>query len=197
LSALPPSEKATPAVAFCFFVNRLLDAEPWARERLAPFSGQTVEIAALPLPTLRIAILEGGRLGPGAEAPHLVMRFGPAALFALAGGEDEFLAAVEVSGSEKLAREAVFLARHLRWDVEEALSRVLGDVAARRVAEAARGFAAWQMDAARRVTAAAVDFLAEEARLLVRREDQAAHAHAVADLRDALARLEKRLERLG
>ena len=49
-------------------LNRLLEAEAWARERLAPFAGETVELRAPPLPALRFAIVEGGRLAPGARA---------------------------------------------------------------------------------------------------------------------------------
>ena len=191
------SEKATPAVAFCFFVNRLLDAEPWARERLARFAGETIELVPLPLPALRVTILEGGRLEAGGDAPGLSLQLGPAALLALGRGEEEFLRAVEVKGNARLAQEVASLAKHLRWDVEEELARVIGDVAAHRAVGAARSFFAWQVDTAKRVTGAAADFLAEEARILVRRDEQAAHVRAVADLRDALARLEKRVERLG
>ncbi len=191
------SEKATPAVAFCFFVNRLLDAESWARERLARFPGETIELVPLPLPALRVTILEDGRLQAGGEAPGLTLQLGPGALIALARGEEEFLRAVEISGNARLAQEIASLARHLRWDVEEELSRFFGDVAAHRIASAARSFAEWQLDAARRVTGAAAAFLAEEARILVRRDEQAGHARAVAELRDALARLEKRIERLA
>ena len=191
------SEKATPAVAFCFFVNRLLDAEPWARERLARFAGETVELAPLPLPPLRVTIVESGRIAAGGEAPGLTLQVGPGAILALARGEEEFLRALEVKGNTRLAQEIASLARHLRWDVEEELSRVLGDVAAHRIAGAARSLVAWQLDAAKRLGGAAADFLAEEARILVRREEQAAHARAVAELRDALARLEKRIEQLG
>jgi len=191
------NEKATPAVAFCFFVNRLLDSEPWARERLARFPGETIELVPLPLPPLRVTILEDGRLEAGGETPALTLQVGPGALIALARGEEEFLRAVEIKGNARLAQEIASLARHLRWDVEEELSRVFGDVAAHRIAGAARSFAEWQIDAARRVTGAAADFLAEEARILVRRDEQAGHARAVADLRDALARLEKRIERLA
>ncbi|MEA3192661.1 MAG: ubiquinone biosynthesis accessory factor UbiJ [Betaproteobacteria bacterium] len=191
------SEKATPAVAFCFFMNALLEREPWARERLAAFAGETVELVPVPLPPLRVTILEDGRLQAGGEAPDLVLQVGPDAVFALARGEEEFLRAVEVNGNARLAQEVASLARHLRWDIEEELARVFGDVAAHRMAGAARGFAAWHLDVAKRVTTAAADFLAEEARILVRRDDQAVHARAVAELRDALARLEKRIERLG
>jgi ubiquinone biosynthesis accessory factor UbiJ len=197
LSSPLSGEKATPAVAFCFFVNRLLDAESWARERLARFAGETVELVPLPLPPLRVTILADGRLRPGGETPSLVLQAGPGALLALARGEEEFLRTVQTSGNARLAQELASLARHLRWDVEEELSRLLGDVAAHRVAGAARSFAAWQVDAARRIATAAADFLAEEARLLVRLEEQAGHARAVAELRDALARLEKRIDRLA
>lgn len=184
-------------MAFCFFVNRLLDAESWARERLARFPGETVELVPLPLPPLRVTILEDGRLQAGGEAPGLTLQLGPGALIALARGEEEFLRAVEINGNARLAQEIASLARHLRWDFEEELSRVFGDVAAHRIASAARSFAEWQLDAARRLAGAAADFLAEEARILVRRDEQAGHMRAVAELRDALARLEKRIERLA
>jgi len=197
LSSPLSGEKATSAVAFCFFVNRLLDTESWARERLARFTGDTVELVPLPLPPLRVTIGADGRLQAGGATPTLVLQVGPGALFALARGEEEFLRAVQMSGNARLAQEVASLARHLRWDVEEELSRLVGDVAAHRIAGAVRSFAAWQLDAARRVATSGADFLAEEARLLVRRGEQASHAHSVAELRDALARLEKRIERLG
>ena len=184
-------------MAFCFFVNRLLDAESWARERLAGFCGENNVLVPLALAPRGVTILEDGRLEAGGGAPGLTLQAGPGALLALARGEEEFLRAVEVKGNARLVHEIASLARHLRWDVEEELSRVFGDVAAHRIAGAARSFAQWQLDAARRVTGAAADFLAEEARILVRREEQAGHASAVAALRDALARLEKRVERLG
>jgi ubiquinone biosynthesis protein UbiJ len=198
-----PGEKATLGVAFsigvafCGFANRLLDAEPWARERLARFAGETIELSPLPLPPLRVTILEDGRLQAGGDAPDLTLQAGPGAIFALGRGEEEFLRAVQLSGDARLAQEVASLARNLRWDFEEELSRFVGDVAAHRIAGAARELAAWQLDAAKRVTAAAADFLTHEAPLLVRRQPQAQRAREVAELRDALARLEERIERLA
>ena len=54
-------------------------------------------------------------------------------------------------GNDKLAAEVLLLARHLRWDAEEALSRLIGDVAAHRVAGAGRALIAWHEDSARRL----------------------------------------------
>ena len=193
---LPP--KATPAVAFSFLLNRLLAAEDWARQRLAPFAGETIELRAAPLPTLRLRILEGGSVQAADETaePGLTMTLKPDLLVALARGEQHALRSVEVQGNAKLAAEVLVLARHLRWDVEEELSRVFGDVVAHRVAGAARAFAAWHLDTAQRLTGALVDYAVDEKRLLTRRAELETLAAPLAQLRDAIARLDKRLERL-
>jgi ubiquinone biosynthesis accessory factor UbiJ len=192
-SLLP--EKATPAVAFSFVVNRLLEAQPWARQRLAPFAGETLELRAPPLPTLRLRILEGGSLASGEADPALTMTLKPELLVALARREEHALRAVDVQGSGRLAAEILVLVRHLRWDIEEDLSRLVGDVVAHRLAGAARAFAAWNVDAAQRLAGALVDYATDEKRLLVRRAELEHLAEPLAQLRDAIARLEKRLDR--
>ena len=189
-------EKATPAVAFSFVLNRLLAAEPWARERLAPFAGETVELRAPPLPALRLAVAQGGTIEAGNAEPSLTMTLKPDLLVALARGEEHALRAVDVQGNGRLAAEVLVLARHLRWDVEENLSRVFGDVVAHRLHGAARAFAAWHLDTAQRLGGALVDYATDEKLLLVRRAELDAFAEPVTRLRDSLARLEKRLERL-
>lgn len=193
-SLLP--EKATPAVAFSFVLNRLLAAEPWARERLAPFAGEAVELRAPPLPALRLQVLEGGSVQAGAAEPSLIMTLKPELLVALARGEEHVLRAVDVQGNPRLAAEVLVLVRHLRWDVEEALAPFFGDVIAHRLAGAARAFAAWHLDAAQRLSGALVDYAADGKRLLVRRPELDTLAEPLAQLRDAIARLDKRLERL-
>jgi ubiquinone biosynthesis protein UbiJ len=189
-------EKATPAVAFCFLLNHLLEAEAWARLRLAPFAGETVELRAPPLPTLRLRILPGGMVQADEGEPGLVMTLKPEILVALARGEEHALRSVTVEGNAKLAAEALVLARHLRWDAEEDLSRLVGDVAAHRLADAGRAFAAWHLDAAQRLAAALADYATEEKQLLARRADLDALGDSLSRLRDAIARLDKRVERL-
>ncbi len=55
---------------------------------------------------------------------------------------------------------------------------------------------AWHLDAAQRVTGALVDYATEERKVLVRRAEFEALAEPLAQLRDAIGRLDKRLERL-
>jgi len=177
-------------------LNRLLEAEAWARERLAPFAGETVELRAPPLPALRFAIVEGGRLAPGIAA-SLTLTLQPGSLPALLRGEDHFMRTVGIEGNAELAQEVLYLARHLRWDAEEDLSKLVGDAAAHRLVGLARDFAVWQLDAAQRLAGAFMEYAQEEGRLLAPRAGYAAFAGEVARLRDALERLEKRIGRLA
>jgi ubiquinone biosynthesis protein UbiJ len=148
---------------------------------------------------LRFAITENGLLreASGDATASLVITLKAEAPAALLRGKEHFLHAVEVSGNAKLADAVMLLAGNLRWDFEEDMSRLLGDVAAHRLAEGLRGFAAWHADAARRLGESLSDYLAEESRLLVRRAELDALAGATAGLRDAVGRLEQRIRRLG
>lgn len=184
---------------FAAALNHLLESEPWARERLVPFAGEVIELRAPPLPALRFAIAVDGRLAPAAAeaVASLTITAGPGALAAALQGEEQLLRAVEVSGNARLASEVMFLLRHLRWDGEEAAARIIGDVAAHRLAGFARGVAAWHADAARRIGESLVEYATEEKPLLVKRGefDEVAASHA--RLRDGLERLEKRVDRIA
>jgi ubiquinone biosynthesis protein UbiJ len=195
--ALTPNSKATFGWPFSFALNRLLEAEPWARERLAPFAGMSVELRAPPLPSLRFVILPGGKLEAGGEDPALTLTVRPEALPALMQSEEHFVRSVAVVGDERLAAEVMTLLRHLRWDAEEDLSKLVGDVAAHRLMGLARGFAAWQADAARRLADSLRDYAVEEKRVLVATAEFSRFSAEVARLRDAVDRLEKRVRRLG
>jgi len=194
-------EKATLGWPFSLALNHLLDALPEARARLAPFAGEALELRAPPLPALTFTILPGGRLEAGGDAAALVVTLKPGFLAALPQGEEHLMRAVEVSGDPRLAAEAMWLVRQLRAAApevaEEDLSRVVGDVAARRLAQGASDFFAWQADAGRRLAESFADYVTEEKRMVVGRAEHDAFAAAVSQLRDALERLEKRTARLG
>jgi ubiquinone biosynthesis protein UbiJ len=196
----PPAIALEPALEspFAAALNHLLDAEPGAREKLLPFAGAIVELRCAALPRLRFSIDADGWLHPaGAGAAALVLNAGPQVAAALWRGEEHWPRTVKAEGDPRLADTLFELARHLRWDAEEDLSRFVGDIAAHRLARAARSMLAWQRDAARRIGEAASDYLADEKRVLVRRVELDELASGVAGLRDALERLDKRLQRLG
>jgi len=191
-----PRKKATLGWPFSFALNHLLAAEPWARERLAPFAGETIELRGPPFPALRFVILPGGTLEAGGADPALTITLTPEALLGLGRGPEHFARSLEVDGNPRLASEVIALARPLRWDVEEDLSKLFGDVAAHRIAEAGRSLARWHADAARRLVESLADYAVDEKRMLMPRGEVDEFAGAVARLRDAVERLEKRIARL-
>ena len=174
-------------------LNHLLRREAWARDKLAPFAGEVVELHMAPLPPLRLAIAESGQAlaaETGSEAT-LTITARPGIFAAMSKGEEHLMRAVDISGNARLATEVLALLRYLRWDIEEDLSRVFGDVLAHRMVGTARDFASWQAEAGRRLAENVMEYAIEERRMVVSRAEFDEFAIAVAKLRDDLARLEQ------
>jgi len=181
------------------FINHLLAEEQWAREKLAPFAGKRVRVTAPGLPDLTFSVCADGMIEStkGDGDPDLTVALSPAALPKLLQRDESVLQTVSFTGDAELAAALQFLFRHLRWEVEEDLSRVVGDVAAHRIVETGRAFAAWQKDAAERFGQNVAEYLTEEAELLAPKPELARFSREVAELVDAVERLEKRLDRLA
>ena len=122
------------------FINHVLMQEPAATELMARQSGQVARIQwrsfALALQVTPAGLFD---LAPeGAEA-HLrleVMQTSPLQLAqtALSGARP----AVRIEGDVRLAADLQWLADNVRWEVEEDLARVIGDVPAHTLASVAR-----------------------------------------------------------
>jgi ubiquinone biosynthesis accessory factor UbiJ len=181
-----------------YALNHLLGAEAWARDKLKPYVGQCVEFRNPPLPVLRLVILDSGLLAPAAEdaAPNLVVTIGKGALPAFARGEDALMREIGIEGNADLASTVQYLFRHLRWDVEEDLSRIFGDALAHRMVEQGKRFAAWNKEAVTKLAQNLTEYWIEEQPLLARPADARQFLAGVDQLRDDLARLEKRIDAL-
>ena len=180
-------------------LNHLLDAELWARDKLKPYAGQCVEFRAPPLPALCLDILDTGLVRGAAEdaVPNLVVTIGPGAVPAFVRGEDALMREIGIEGNADLAGTVQYLFRHLRWDVEEDLSRVFGDVLAPRMVAQGRRFAAWNKEAAEKLAQNLAEYWIEEQPLLARPAEVRQFLTDVDQLRDDLARLEKKIEALA
>ena len=180
-------------------LNHLLEAEAWARDKLKPYAGQCVEFRSPPLPALRLDILDTGLLRSAAEgaAPNLVVTIGASALPAALRGEDALMREIAIEGNADLASTVQYLFRHLRWDIAEDLSKVFGDVLAQRMVSEGRRFAAWNREAAEKLAQNFAEYWTEERALLARPADVRRFLADVDQLRDDLARLEKRVDNLA
>jgi ubiquinone biosynthesis protein UbiJ len=183
--------------SFTAFVNHLLAPAAWARESLAEHAGKVALFDVFPL-RLALVVEADGTLRPAphdAEPAVTIRLTHAAALQIFAEGEKAWrMAAVE--GDTGFASAISKVAANLRWDVEEDLSRVFGDIAAQRLAGAGRAAAAWPKQAASSLAGNVAEYLTEEKRLLVTPLRAAEFVRDVDELRDAAERLDKRIERL-
>ncbi len=178
-------------------INRLTADAPAARERLARHAGKTAVVRVGPLAVALTVQTTGEVLAAVPEASReLELRLSPFLLPRLAARDESAYRDVETSGDLEFAGEVAFLAKHLRWDVEEDLSKVIGDAAAHGAVGAAREAAAWGRDASERLAAGAAEYWTEEDPLIATRVKVEDFVAGVAELRDAVERLDKRIERL-
>jgi ubiquinone biosynthesis protein UbiJ len=190
---LPNPLDALPAA-----INHLLAAEPWARAQLAPHVGKTLDVVVLPF-TIRLTVVSESavaRAQPAAKADTTVTIPYAAVPRLVASRGDAAMRDLRVDGDADFAQAVSLLARNLRWDVEEDLSKAIGDAASHRVVAGARAVRAQVARTHERVTAGVTEYLLEENPQLVRPRAVAQFADAVRTLRDDLERLEKRVDRL-
>lgn len=184
---------------FVAAVNHALVRSPWARERLQPFCGQHFRIDASPL-TLEACISADGLLiaptVPAVPDVTLSLPFAEAPLV-LSGGMDRLMNRVRISGNAELAETLGFVFRNLSWDVEEDLSKVVGDIPAHRLASGARALGAAQKRALEGLGGNLAEYLTEDGGLIAARAEIEGFRDDVTQVRDAVARLEKRIERLS
>jgi ubiquinone biosynthesis protein UbiJ len=124
-------------------LNHVLMQEPQAMERLVRQSGRVV-LAQWRSFTFTLLVTPAGLLdlaGEGAT-PDLTLVLTEESPFALAqtlmqGAKPP----VRIEGDVQLAAEVNWLADNVRWDVEEDLSRIIGDAPSHMLAQAARRLA--------------------------------------------------------
>ncbi|ENO96860.1 hypothetical protein C667_11899 [Thauera phenylacetica B4P] len=184
---------------FLSATNHLLAQAGWARQRLQPHAGRTARLVLSPVAEIDFSVANDGQLAEwsGEEAPEVSLRLAVADLpRLLVDGLETAMRHVRIEGNAEFAEALGFVFRHLRWDAEEDLSRLFGDIAAHRLVEGGRKVVDEGRRSLERASGNVVEYLTEESTLLVPRKALPAFAEEVVALRDAVARLDKRVARL-
>jgi ubiquinone biosynthesis accessory factor UbiJ len=179
------------------FINHLLRGASWAREELQRFSGKTARFEMAPF-ALSLTVLDSGEVAPAAAdaAPAVTIRLTPGLMLRLAARDETAWREVGVAGDIGFGTAINHLARNLRWDIEEDLSRAFGDIPAHRMAESGRTVRRWGEQAFLNTGRAFAEYWTEEQPLIASARDLDDFNREVDELRDDVARLEKRVERL-
>lgn len=162
----------TPSRLAVSALNALLRREDWARDRLARHAGKTVRFALGGF-ALGLTIDSEG-LAAQADAavvPDVTLTVAPEKLPRLGAGREtpDFAEATHISGDAALAQVVADLSKQLRWDPEDALARVVGDIAALRIVGGARAAAGGVRTSSLRLAENVSEYLSEESGMLAGR----------------------------
>lgn len=184
-------------------VNALLKREAWAREQLAAHAGKSLRVAVGEAWNLRASVASDGLFQACDEAivPDVILSVPRDRLRELPGvWREQGLAGVtgltRIEGDASLAQVLSELARSLRWDVEDDLSRVVGDVLAVRLVAGARQLASGARAAARRAQENLSEYLGDESGIGVPASALGDWSERRQGLANRLDALESRLRRL-
>lgn len=177
--------------------NHLLRSESWARDRLRPFAGSVILLEA-GLLRLNLQVNEDGMFevaDPTLNADVTLTL--PLDNFSrLLFDRESLFASAKLSGSADLAESLGFVFRHLKWDAEGDLAGWVGDIPARRMAMLASRTGKQLGEAFQRTAVNIAEYATEDSRLLTPGREISRFCTGVDELRNDLARLEKRILRL-
>jgi len=179
-------------------INHLLKQAAWARDELQRHAGKTARFEAIPF-FFSLAVLDSGEVSAAAAgaAPAVTVSATPGLMLRLAARDESAWNEVGVTGDTDFGATLNHLARNLRWDFEEDLSRVFGDVAAHRLAETGRAVQRWGAQSLENTARSAAEYWTEEQPLIASASAVRQFVADVDALRDDAARLEKRFENLS
>lgn len=120
-------------------LNHVLMQEPQAQDRVRRQKGKSARMVwgkfEMTLQASPAGLLERAQVGAGAELTVTLTEASlPAVLEKVVQGDKP---AVNIEGDVQLAAEVAWLVDNLRWDVEEDLSRLIGDAPAHTLCKAA------------------------------------------------------------
>ena len=179
------------------FLNHLLRQTPGSQERLAAYMGKTV-LLGLPPIEITLTIIENGEFAPGAQnaIPDAHIHLPPSAALRLLTEPEAAAQLTRIEGDVELASTVGKVLHQLRWEYEEDLSQLIGDIPAHGIAK----FGHHILSTGRRqLTSLAemfTEYWKEEQPIVAKPRPVEKFATKVDALREDIDRLEKRLRKL-
>jgi ubiquinone biosynthesis protein UbiJ len=183
-------------------LNRNIAGSAAARRLCKQLDGKVLALHVTGLPLSVFFRAEGERMSietTHADAPAATLSGSPLALLRLAGPAPESAirgGSIQIQGDAEVAQAFSELLKQAQPDLEEELSRVIGDVAAHQVGNTARAVLDFGKRAVDTLTQNVAEYLQEEGRDLPTRTEADEFVADVDKLRDDVARLEARLAAL-
>lgn len=178
-------------------LQHLIAQNSWANEILQPFAGKSVQFN-IALVNTTLVILENGNLAIAGDAnvADAKVTISPGLLLRLLAKDDTARMQIDIEGDTHLAAELAKVLTNMRWDYEEDLSKVVGDVPAYKVGQFTRQAGKTIKDTGVNLVSMLSEYWQEENPLIAKKRHVEQFNAEVDTLRADVERLEKRLSKL-
>jgi ubiquinone biosynthesis accessory factor UbiJ len=179
-------------------LNHLIEQERWAHDLLLPREGQSISIT-LPIGEFQLGIQEGMfvNASDSTNLPSVILSIPQEAIWTfLKDGKSGAMKFVKISGDIDFAADLNRLAADLKWEVEEDLSKLVGDATARRVVLESQKMVHQTQLAMNDLKGGIRDYLVYEKNILVDSQQMNDFKSELRLLRDQIDRAEKKVNQL-
>lgn len=178
-------------------INHVLAQESWAGDKLRLHVGKVARIDAGVF-AMKWQVANDGMLQAASQeaVENVVIRIKPADIPLILQNRERAVSYVQVEGDADFAHTISQLAQNLKWEAEEDLSKLVGDIAAHRIVGSAKSVAATIRSTGQALAENMSEYFLEEDQMLMRAQPLSDFAREVARLRDDVERLEKRIQKI-
>ncbi len=180
-------------------LNHFLPSKSWAGKRLQPYVGKTVRLCISSFFNIVLTVQTSGELSAAMSSVTVdtTITLTPGLLPRLLAHDEEAYRKISISGDSVFAEELLCISKNLHWDVEQDLSRIMGDILAHRVVRISKGLKQWHNKSIRNLSETLVEYWMEEQPLLAKPVRVHEFISEVGALKDDVGQLEKRVEKIN
>lgn len=180
------------------FLQHLIAQNTWAKAHLIPFAGNSIQFDFAIVKT-NLIILEDGSLALGGETalPEASIYAPPSLMLRMLAKDEAAKMEFKITGDVHLATEVSKILQNMRWDVEDDLSKMVGDIPATKIADFGRNTAQTIKETSTNLADMLNEYLQEEQPMIAKKRHVEQFISDVDALRNDVARFEKRLAKLS
>ena len=179
------------------FLQHITNQNEWSRPYLTPFAGKTVQFDFV-LVKANLLILEDGSLALSGEtaSPDATIYVPPSLALRLLAKDEAARMCIKVDGDTQLATELGKVLQNMRWDIEEDLSHITGDITAFKIGELTKKAFTRMRQQSQNAGEMLSEFWQEEKPIIAKKRHVEQFNIDVDALKSDVARFEKRLQKL-
>lgn len=178
-------------------LQHLITQNSWANIMLQPFAGKSVQLS-IGFMSASLVILEDGNLAIAGETniADATVTIPPSLLLRLIAKDETAKMQISIEGDTHLASELAKVFANMRWDYEDDLSKLVGDIPANKIGNFARGATNSVKETSVNLAEMLSEYWQEEKPMIAKTRHIIEFNMQIDALRADVARFEKKLTKL-